>query len=186
MRGVSILKIIWFWTASTMVWWRAVYNKQLLPSLIFLSVDLLVSQSCLEDDRSHPRRSLLHPESLAYTSILTDPYLECPHWEKMELLHACCSISEVFLLHKPSWGLRASSGPLWSVVGLAGADTISAVPETNGVVLGSPVGIWKLYHPESCLWCTSPQALSGTNRAKAQTSILYRMLDCTDPILQVL
>ena len=38
-----------------------------------------------------------------------------------------CSISQVFLLHEPFRGSRASS-----VVGLAETVTISAVPETNG------------------------------------------------------
>ena len=61
-----------------------------LGSQIPLSVDLLVSQSCLEDTISRPHRSswsFLHPELLVYTSILSAPYLECPHWKKMELLH---------------------------------------------------------------------------------------------------
>ena len=50
---------------------------------ILLSVDLLVSQSCPEEDRSQPHRS-----SWSHWCILVmaAPYLVCLHWEKMELL----------------------------------------------------------------------------------------------------
>ena len=50
----------------------------------------------------------------------------------LRLRSTSCSISRVFLLHEPSRGPRVSSSPLLSVVGLAGAFTISAVLETNG------------------------------------------------------
>ena len=112
MNGVSILRIIYNRVIREL---SATSRFVQLWYQILLSVDLLVSQSCPEDDRSQPRRSswsLLHLESLVYISHGCSISCVSPLREDGASTYPRdpgCSVSRVSLLLEPTREYGASA-----------------------------------------------------------------------------